>query len=126
MLRLDFRFVASICIAGDRGEWRSLGQEKVSAALNVNAVQAGQQAAVAVVLEVGYGMHAQSHTPLESYLIPLVVKVDDNAAIESSSPIYPTATIVQYPALGMLSVYQGRVIVYVPIRVNENAQRRAI
>jgi thiol:disulfide interchange protein len=108
------------CI-GTMANAQSLGQGKISAALNINSVQAGQQAVAAVVLDVGFGMHAQSHTPLESYLIPLTVKVDDTATIESSAPIYPAATIVQYPSLGSLSVYLGRVIVYVPIRLNEKA-----
>lgn len=98
------------------------GEGAVSAALNIEPLQAGQQAVVAVVLDVGMGLHAQSHTPLESYLIPLEVKTNANTAIDVSAPIYPVAKIVQYPMLGKLSVYVGRAIVYVPVQVKGDAK----
>lgn len=97
------------------------GQEPVSAALNLRQVQSGQQAVIAVVLDVGHGLHAQSHTPLSSYLIPLVVEVNASPEIAPAQPIYPTPEIVQYPLLGKLSVYTGRVIVYVPVRIEQSA-----
>jgi thiol:disulfide interchange protein DsbD len=97
------------------------GEGSVSASLNVRSLQAGQQAVVAIVLDVGPGLHAQSHTPLASYLIPLSVKTDANSAVNFSQAIYPPGKIVRYQLLGKLSVYAGRVIVYVPIRVHSDA-----
>lgn len=98
-----------------------MGQGRVSASANFDAAQTGQQAAVAVVLDVGFGMHAQSHTPLAPNLIPLNVSVDPNSAVDFGSAIYPPAKIVFYPMLGKLSVYTGQVVVYVPIRIKPTA-----
>jgi thiol:disulfide interchange protein DsbD len=97
------------------------GTPTVSAAVNTSALQPGQQAAVAVVVDVPQGLHAQSHKPLQDNLIPLEVKVDENPAVTALGPVYPEGEIETYPALGKLSVYTGRVIVYVPVQVKGDA-----
>lgn len=95
---------------------------KLSTALNTTALQPGQSGAVAIVVEVDEGLHAQSRTPLTDNLIRFDVKLDDNPALTIGEPIYPPGEIHDYPALGKLSVYTGRVIVYVPVTVKPDAK----
>jgi thiol:disulfide interchange protein len=97
-----------------------------SAGLNFDALQPGQQAVVAVVLEVASGFHAQSHEPLDEFLIPYRVTVESNDHLSLYAPIYPEAEVHDYPALGKVSVYEGRVIVYVPLEVSRDAPLGAV
>ncbi len=96
-------------------------QATLSAALNYTAVQPGQQAVVAVVLDIAPGLHAQSRTPLEEGLIAFNVTFEPLANIDFFAPVYPLAEVHDYPALGKVSVYTGRVIVYVPLQVKRDA-----
>ena len=103
---------------------RAAAQEpraELSTALNTSALQPGQQAAAAIVLDIANGFHAQSRTPLTDGLIAFDVKLAPNPAIDAYAPIYPKGVIEHYPALGEVSVYTGRVIVYVPIVVKPGA-----
>lgn len=94
--------------------------------LNYKALQAGQQAVIAVVLDVRTGFHAQSHTPLDKYLIKYEVAFEADPNIEFGEPIYPTPTTEQYPALGKVSVYTGKTITYVPIILKNSAPTGAL
>src|SRR5687768_6289098 len=100
----------------------------VAAHLNFDRVQPGQQAVVAIVLDVQPGYHAQSYKPIQSFLIPFALT---GLAAEPGTvykPIYPEGHIENYPALvmegdpGDLSVYTGRAITYVPVQVSAEAQ----
>ncbi|HUB23855.1 MAG TPA: cytochrome c biogenesis protein CcdA [Tepidisphaeraceae bacterium] len=93
----------------------------VSAALNVSALAQGKSAMLAVVVDVHEGLHAQSHTPLDPTLIAFELTTDANSALIFGSPVYPAPEIENYPALGQLSVYTGRVIFYVPVQVKGDA-----
>ncbi len=81
----------------------------------------GDRGAIAVVIDVPAGLHAQSHTPLDESLIPLVVKLTDNPAVTPDVVAYPAPTVEEYPALGKVSVYTGQVIIYVPFTVAQGA-----
>jgi thiol:disulfide interchange protein DsbD len=94
----------------------------VSAVLNKSALQAGSDAVVAVVVDVAEGFHAQSHTPHEENLIPCEVRMEDMAGVEFSKPVYPAGKDETYPALGVVSVYSGRVVMYVPVKVKADAK----
>jgi thiol:disulfide interchange protein len=72
-------------------------------------------------LNIAPGYHAQSHKPLDENLIPLEVKLKPADQITAYAPIYPAEEIHDYPALGKVSVYTGRVIVYVPFEVKPDA-----
>jgi len=91
--------------------------------LNTSALQPGQNAALAVVVDIQPGLHIQSHEPLDEASKPnaFTVQMKPDARIEFLQPIYPEPKIEDFPALGRLSVYTGRVIVYVPIRVKADA-----
>src|SRR2546430_1579460 len=115
-----------MCASFANGQLKLLGgpttrKATVTNALSASAFQPGQQAAVAVVLDIARGLHAQSHTPLQRNLIPLRVTIDPNPAIKALDPIYPGGQLEQYPALGKISVYTGRAIVYIPIEVSRDA-----
>jgi len=98
----------------------------VSSALNVTALQPGKTAVIAIVLDVKEGFHAQSHTPLDENLIACRVVPDSTPAIESLDPIYPAGKEENYPALGKVSVYTGKTIIYIPIKVKADAPLGAI
>jgi suppressor for copper-sensitivity B len=105
------------------------GQTKhatISTSLNYRSLQAGQQAVIAIVADIAPGLHAQSHTPLDDNLIPFKVDFESNPQIDFHPPIFPPGSIETYPALGKLSVYSGRVIIYVPIEVKRDAPLGAI
>ena len=94
---------------------------KVDAAVNTSALRAGSEGVLAVVLDIKRGFHAQSAKPLDENLIPLSVTPGKNPAVEFQAPIYPKGKIEEYPALGKLSVYDGRAIIYVPFKVKQDA-----
>jgi thiol:disulfide interchange protein DsbD len=87
----------------------------VSAVLNVSALKPGEPAMIAVVISVHPGLHVQSHQPLDPNLIAFELTADDNPQIDFGPPIYPPAQLEEYAALGRLSVYTDKVIVYLPL-----------
>ena len=90
--------------------------------LNLPALPRGEQAVLAIVVEVPAGYHAQSNTPTKDNYIPFKVTMEPNAAIEFGDPIYPHGENKTYPPpLGALNVYEGRVVTYVPLRVKSDA-----
>jgi thiol:disulfide interchange protein len=90
---------------------------KLSTSLNPAEVQQGQDAQIQIVVDIDEGLHAQSNKPLSDNLIPFEVKLDANDALTVGDAIFPEPEIHDYPALGKLRVYTGRVIVKVPINV---------
>jgi thiol:disulfide interchange protein DsbD len=107
-----------LCVASAA---RAQDRTSLRADLNVSALQPGQQAVLAVVVDVADGFHAQSRTPLDSAFIPFDVTVAPAAGLTIFDPIYPKGYVEEYPALGKLDIYSGRVIVYVPIQVKPDA-----
>jgi thiol:disulfide interchange protein DsbD len=93
----------------------------VSATLNTTALQPGQQAVVAVVVNVEPGYHAQSHTPSQEGLIPFEASAQSAKGVQFYAPIYPKGHDQSYPALGTLNVYTGQAIVYIPVKVDDAA-----
>jgi thiol:disulfide interchange protein DsbD len=113
--------VALFCAAAAASIASARTSADVSAVLSTSAVHAGDSATVAVVIDVHSGLHAQSHAPLDRNLIPLVVKLDANPTIDFKDAIYPPPQMENYPLLGTVSVYTGRVIVKVPVAVKADA-----
>ncbi|MEA2736379.1 MAG: hypothetical protein QOE14_2830, partial [Humisphaera sp.] len=89
--------------------------------LNLQSLPQGEPAAIAIVVEVPPGYHAQSNTPTRENYIPFKITMEPSAAVEFSEPIYPRGEARSYPVLGPLNVYEGRVVSYVPIRVKRDA-----
>ncbi|MDP9174227.1 MAG: thioredoxin family protein [Planctomycetota bacterium] len=92
-----------------------------TATLNQSALKPGSTAVVALVVEINAGLHAQSHTPLADNLIKFEVKTDENAAAEFLPTVYPAGVVETFADLGPQSVYTGRVVIYIPLRVKGNA-----
>jgi thiol:disulfide interchange protein len=89
--------------------------------LNVSALPQGEAAALAITVDVPAGYHAQSNTPSQPTFIPFKVTLQKNDWAEFGAPIYPKGESKVYPMLGPLNVYEGRVLVHVPVRVHPNA-----
>ena len=102
----------------------SLGE--VRALLNSDGVAPGQQATVAVVLDVTSGYHAQSAEPLTDSLVPTRIEVTEARHARTFAPVYAEGHVENYPAIspetgGDMSVYTGRSVHYVPIEVAADA-----
>ena len=93
----------------------------VQAMLNANALHPGQQAVLAVVLDIPTGHHVQSHTPSDPNYIKLQVAFDPHAHATALPPQYPPGEEHEYPILGKLNVVTGRAIVFVPLRIAADA-----
>src|ERR1041385_1701498 len=94
---------------------------KIEPQLSTNALQPGHPAALALVIDIKGGYHAQSHNPLDPNLIPFEVRLEPNPALDFGPIQYPTGKIEQYKALGKLSVYTGQTIIYVPLAPKTSA-----
>jgi thiol:disulfide interchange protein len=91
------------------------------ATLNYAALQPGQQAVAAVVLDIKPGFHSQSHKPTVEANIPFVLTPAANGAVEFFDPVYPPGSMEML--LGSLqSVYSGKVTVYLPLQVKKDAK----
>ncbi len=76
---------------------------------------------VAVAIDVPEGYHAQSATPSSPNYIPFKVTLSPNPAVDLSPPAYPPGEDREYPQLGRLNVYEGRVTVFVPLKLKPDA-----
>ncbi|MGA2441016.1 MAG: cytochrome c biogenesis protein CcdA [Tepidisphaeraceae bacterium] len=103
----------------------SLGNDDQSttsfATLATSALRVNQTAVLAVVTDIGSGLHTQSHEPLTDGFIPFAVTLDPSPSIEFLQPVYPKGIRQNSPDLGDQSVYTDRVIVYVPMRIKADA-----
>jgi thiol:disulfide interchange protein DsbD len=105
--------------------WTSVASGRTSAdvstALNTSALKPGESAILAVVVDVHAGLHAQSHEPLDKNLIAFDLTPDADPQIDFDAPIFPPGQIETYAALGKLSVYTGKTILFIPIHVKATA-----
>src|SRR5438105_1450273 len=86
----------------------------VSATVSPTTVAPGAEAVVEVAVDVPDGLHAQSHTPTEKNYIAFTVTIDPNPAVEAREATYPKGEDKEYPLLGQLNVYTGKVVTKVP------------
>jgi thiol:disulfide interchange protein DsbD len=93
----------------------------VETVLSVSALPQGSDAKLAIVVDVPEGLHAQSATPSAPNYIPFKVTPEANPAVEWGAPTYPAGKNESYPSLGVLNVYTGRVVVFVPLKVKADA-----
>jgi thiol:disulfide interchange protein DsbD len=91
------------------------------AVVNVSGLKPGEKAMAAVVLDIFPGFHAQSRTPTQAYYIKFDAKLDPNPAVTFGEVVYPPGHVEEYPALGKLNVYVGRIVVKVPVQVKPDA-----
>ena len=97
------------------------GQATVSATAEPATAKPGEVVTVHVVVDIDPKYHAQSHTPSEPTYIPLTVKPDANPAATFADAKYPAGTDHDYPGLGKLNVYTGRVTIDLPATIKADA-----
>jgi len=114
--------LSAVCFVFSASAWAEGGQATVSAALNLSSIQPGQDVVVAVVFDVKRGFHAQSHTPHEPNLSALTISAEPNSALKFGDVIYAPGRDENYPSLGVLSVYTGKVVFYIPAKVASDAK----
>jgi thiol:disulfide interchange protein DsbD len=98
------------------------GKADVSAVLNVSALRPGDHAVVAVVVDIGPGLHAQSHWPTKEGFIGMEVKGGETEGTIYSQTVYPPGKDEIYAGLGQLNVYEGKTVVYVPLEIKPDAK----
>ncbi|HLL88547.1 MAG TPA: cytochrome c biogenesis protein CcdA, partial [Tepidisphaeraceae bacterium] len=116
--------LAASPLGGDANLFGGSPEAKVDAKLSVSALQPARSASLAVVIDIPPGLHAQSHTPSQKTFIPLTVTLTPPAqpSVTFGDPQYPSGVDKTYPALGKLNVYDGQVIVRVPVTVGPDAK----
>lgn len=82
-------------------------------------LRVGDHAVWAVVVDIKPGYHAQSNTPSNQNFIAFDLQLEPNEKLILGRPIFPKGHDKSYPALGELNLYDGRVVVYVPVRVKD-------
>src|SRR5215207_998996 len=92
------------------------------AAVSVSALQPGKPAMAAVVLEIKPGFHAHSNTPSETFYIKFSATVKDNPAVKTGAVVYPKGEDHEYPALGKLNVYTGKIVVRFPVEAKPDTK----
>ena len=111
--------LAMLCLAASA---RAGTSADVSAELGTTGVPAGGRGMVAVVIDVHDGLHAQSHHPGNEDYIPLEIKAEPAGAVTAGEVRYPPGKDENYPQLGHLNVYVGRVVAYLPVSVGADAK----
>jgi len=74
---------------------------------------AGKPGSVALHFRIAQGMHINSHTPREDYLIPTTFSIPDGADVRLKDAVYPAGTDLTLPIdpKTKLSVYTGEFII---------------
>ncbi|MGO8758767.1 MAG: protein-disulfide reductase DsbD domain-containing protein [Terracidiphilus sp.] len=73
------------------------------------SVPAGKPATVALHFRVAQGLHINSHTPSDEFLIPTVFSIPDGAGVRLAAATYPAGTVMAmaFDPKTKLSVYTG-------------------
>jgi DsbC/DsbD-like thiol-disulfide interchange protein len=76
-------------------------------------VPAGKANQVALHFRVAQGLHINSHTPSDDYLIPTEFSIPNGGGVRLDTATYPTGTVISLPAdpKTRLSVYTGEFII---------------
>ena len=76
-------------------------------------IPAGKPSAVALHFRIAQGLHINSHTPTEDYLIPTNLSLPPGAAVRLERANYPAGSIITLPIdpKTKLSVYTGDFII---------------
>jgi thiol:disulfide interchange protein len=120
---MNFRsLLIALCLIAAPAALGVAKNASVTAMLNSSGVHSGQDAVVAVVMTIKPRFHAQSHTPRDPNLIALMVNVEASDAAKAGEVVYPPGKDEEYAALGVLNVYTGKVVFYVPLKVSDSAK----
>jgi hypothetical protein len=80
-------------------------------------VPAGKASPVALHFRIAQGLHINSHTPSDDYLIPTVFSIPEGVGVHLEKATYPTGTDITLPAdpKTKLSVYTGEFVIQVSV-----------
>lgn len=80
-------------------------------------VAAGKSAPVALHFRIAQGMHINSHTPSNEYLIPTVFSIPDSQGVKLDTATYPNGAMITLPSdpKTKLNVYTGEFIIQAKI-----------
>lgn len=92
-----------------------------TAAIEPAALKPGDEATIRITLDIKEGFHAQSSTPSKPEYIAFKVTMALATGFEFGSPQYPQGHDEEYPMLGKLNVYTGKVVTTIPVKVLSNA-----
>ena len=76
-------------------------------------VPAGKPSQLALHFRIAQGLHINSHTPTDEFLIPTTFSIPDGSGVELKSAAYPAGTVMALPVdpSTRLSVYTGEFII---------------
>ena len=77
------------------------------------SVTAGKPIPLALHFRIAQGLHINSHTPSDEYLIPTTFSIPDGAGVRLDAATYPAGTAMTLPAdpTTKLSVYTGEFVI---------------
>ncbi|MGH9562891.1 MAG: hypothetical protein ACRD3S_15675, partial [Terracidiphilus sp.] len=77
------------------------------------SVPAGKPAQIALHFRVAQGMHINSHTPTDEFLIPTTFSIPSGSGVELKSASYPAGTVMALPIdpTTKLSVYTSEFVI---------------
>ena len=77
------------------------------------SVPAGKPSQVALHFRVAPGLHINSHTPTDEFLIPTTFSIPDGSGVRLETATYPAGTVMALPIdpTTKLSVYTGEFII---------------
>ncbi len=93
---------------------------QVYSVLSVTSAQPGNTYQAATVVDIAPGWHINTSTPYQDWLIPAEVSFDTVPKITPHPPVYPPGNDV-FLLDEKMSVFDGRVIIYFPVTIDENA-----
>ena len=81
------------------------------------SVTVGKPSAVALHFRIAQGLHINSHTPRDEYLIPTAFSIPDGEGVRLDAATYPAGTVITLPAdpTTRLSVYTGEFTIQVRV-----------
>ena len=83
--------------------------------------QKGRIVQAAIVIDIPSGYHINSSRPLESFLIPISLKVDAPSGVRVGAVMYPRAVLRKFKfSQRQLSVYENKVILRFNVTVPAN------
>lgn len=92
----------------------------LSAVFSVSSAEPGDTFAGAVIVDIAPDWHINSAQPVQEYLIPAQLEIEDVPGITPGKITYPKAHTI--PLLGEnMSVYDGKAIIYFQVTIDENA-----
>jgi hypothetical protein len=77
------------------------------------SVPAGKPSQVALHFRIAQGLHINSHTPSDDFLIPTMFSIPDGSGVRLDAATYPAGTVITLPIdpTTKLSVYTGEFII---------------